>query len=125
MKVIIFSLESFTNYLLVQVPDATAGAVTINMFIMIIYFVQVVIVLFYMSKVTTALQECQGVIICTVVAKNDQCAREAKELQALAELVQLTDPCLSLFGQPITAPFVQSLILYAPTAALLIYGAVK
>ena len=47
MKVIIFSLESFTNYLLVQVPDATAGAITINMFIMIIYFVQVVIVLLY------------------------------------------------------------------------------
>jgi hypothetical protein len=66
-----------------------------------------------------------SIVINTVAAKKDHDAHDAKELKELAELVQLTAPSLTIFGEPITSSFVQNLIFYAPTRALLVYGALK
>jgi hypothetical protein len=92
---------------------------------MMMFFGQAVVILVFMAKVTTSLQECQSVLISTVGAQKDRNIRDAEELQRLAELVQVTAPSLTIFGQPITPSFVQGLVLYTPTVALLIYGAIN
>ena len=123
LKLIVFAGFTFTSLMMTN-PDAEPISIAVVFAALLSYFgLQAVLILIYMASATTSLQECQVVISGTVGAKKDHDVRDAGELQQLAELVQLTSPSLTVFGQPITAGFVQGMVLYAPTGALLIYGA--